>query len=43
MIVHMAVCLKVQEELEKTAARGPYMVFGTIDLTLERVFEWVLM
>ena len=41
MIVHMAICLQVQEELEKVAARGTYMAFRTLDLTPERGFEWV--
>ena len=39
--VHMALCMKMQKELEDLSAKGSYMVFRTIDLTPDRGMEWV--
>lgn len=41
LVVHMAMCLSKQDEMERLASSGKYMVFRTIDLTPERGWEWV--
>ena len=40
--IHMALCVKMQDDLEEVANAGAYMVFRTLDLTPERGMEWVL-
>ena len=41
LIVHMALCLHAQNQLEELCERCEYMVFRTLDLTPERGWEWV--
>ena len=41
LIVHMALCLHAQNQMENIAERCEYMVFRTLDLTPERGWEWV--